>query len=107
MREQLISEPVQPVLDQTAGAVIVGAPLLPAKFLWRGVEYEIREVLETWKETGPCTHGSGERYVRKHWFRIRTAGGDEMKIYFERKLRSARQSKQRWWLCTFTPGGDS
>lgn len=106
MHKQLISEPLQPVFDQTAGSVVPGAPLLPAKFLWRGAEHVVSEVLEAWKETGPCTHGSGERYVRKHWFRIRTARGDEMKIYFERKPRSARQTKQRWWLCTFTPGGE-
>jgi hypothetical protein len=103
MHAQLISEQLQPVLDQTAGAVVAGAPLLPAKFIWRGVEHVVSEVLETWKETGPCTHGSGERYVRKHWFRIRTARGDEMKIYFERKPRSVREVKQRWWLYTFTP----
>jgi len=102
---QLISEPLQPVIGQTSGAVIAGAPLLPAKFLWRGVEYEIREIFETWKETGPCTQGSGERYLRKHWFRIRATGGDEMKIYFERKPRP-RQAKQRWWLYTFTPADE-
>ncbi len=106
MHEQLISEPLQPVHGQTSGPVVAGAPLLPARFLWRGVEYKIREVFETWKETGPCTHGSGERYVRKHWFRIGTTCGDEMKIYFERKPRSARQAKQRWRLYTFTPAGE-
>ena len=98
MREELISEQLKPMLDQTVHAVVIGAPLLPAKFLWRKNEYEIREVLEMWKESGSCTHGSGERYVRKHWFRIRTTSGDEMKIYFERKARSARQVKRRWWI---------
>lgn len=100
MREQLISEALQPVFDQASGEVVVGAPLLPSKFIWRGAEYEVSEVLETWKETGSCTHGSAERYVRKHWFHIRTTSGEGMKIYFERKARSARQAKLRWWIYT-------
>jgi|ERR1700677_1149908 len=103
-KEQLVSQQIKPLLDEVdARRIIVGEPLLPARFAWRGVEYTVGEVLEAWKESGPCTHGSGEIYVRKHWFRIRTTGGDEMKIYFERKARSARQAKKRWWLYTFTP----
>ena len=101
MHEQLVSEPLQAIAGGgTAGNAIPGAPVLPAKFLWRGNELVVGEILETWKETGPCTHGSGERYVRKHWFRIRTTRGDGIKIYFERKPRSARESKRRWWLYT-------
>jgi len=108
MEEQLVSEPLKPVAEGgVAGAVVSGAPLLPAKFLWRQTEYIVGEVLETWKETGACTHGSGERYVRKHWFRIRTSSGDEMKIYFERRARSMREADRRWWIYTFTPGGKS
>lgn len=103
MGEQLVCESLQPVIpDTSAGPVIPGAPVLPHKFLWRGSGYEVEAVLESWKETGPCTHGSGERYVRKHWFRIRTTRGDVMKIYFERKTRSAREAKRRWWLYTIT-----
>jgi phosphoribosylglycinamide formyltransferase-1 len=101
MGEQLISEKLTPITSENAQAIIIGAPLLPVKFVWRGDEYVIGEVLETWKETGSCTHGSGERYVRKHWFHVRTTQGEEMKIYFERKARSTRQAKQRWWLYTF------
>jgi phosphoribosylglycinamide formyltransferase-1 len=107
MPAQLVSEQLKPLLGEVdAGRIVVGAPLLPTGFAWRCVEYPVAEVLEEWKETGPCTHGSGEMYVRKHWFRIRTTGGDEMKIYFERKARSAREAKKRWWLYTFTPRGD-
>jgi hypothetical protein len=105
MGEQLVSEPLEVVLlEGSAGSVIPGAPLLPGTFRWRGTEHVVGELIEAWKETGPCTHGSGERYVRKHWFRIRTTRGDEMKIYFERKPRTAREARKRWWLYTFTPG---
>lgn len=103
MREQLISEALTPITDEIdARSVIIGVPVLPTRFVWRGAEYRVAEVIESWKETGACTHGSGERYVRKHWFRVRTTGNEEMKIYFERKPRSIRQSKQRWWLYTLT-----
>jgi len=73
---------------------------LPTKCLWRETQYAVSEVLEEWKETGPCRHGSGERYVRKHWFRLRMATGEEMKIYFERQARSTKLRQQRWWLYT-------
>ncbi len=57
-------------------------------------------VLEAWKEDGPCRHGSGEMYLRKHWFKILTEQGPQMTIYFDRQARSKRQSKARWWLYT-------
>ena len=101
MQEKLISERLEPVLAQAvARPFVIGAPLLPAHFLWRGRQYSVAEVLEEWKETGPCHHGSGERYVRKHWFRLRMASGEQFKVYFERHARSAKQMKQRWWLYT-------
>ena len=101
MREELISECLTPVTDgPIARPVVPGAPLLPARFRWRGAEHTVAEILSEWKETGPCRHGSGERYVRKHWFHIRTAAGEEWKLYFERQGRSAREMKRRWWLYT-------
>jgi hypothetical protein len=60
----------------------------------------VQQVLEEWKEAGDCRHGSGERYVRKHWFRIRTTEDLEMKIYFERQRRSSGGSRWRLYsLC--------
>ena len=55
------------------------------------------EVLETWKEHGDCTHGSGERYVRKHGFRLRTADGAVFKVYFQRHFGKAKRG-ERWWI---------
>ena len=101
MHEELISERLKPMMAEVDGRrVVIGAPLLPTKFVWRGAQYTVAEVLEEWKETGPCHHGSGERYVRKHWFRLRMASGEEFKVYFERHARSPKQMKQRWWLYT-------
>lgn len=100
MDEQFVSEPLKPVTDTVdPRSFAIGAPLLPARFIWRNATLSIREVLEQWKETSPCRHGSGELYVRKHWFRVRLETGEELKIYFERQPRSSSgRRKPRWWL---------
>ena len=54
MPAQLISEQLQPLLGEVSSRVVTGEPLFPAGFAWRGVEYTVSEVIETWKETGPC-----------------------------------------------------
>jgi hypothetical protein len=101
MTARFISENIQPEAGTIPpGPMIQGEPAFPERFIWRKQSYQLEEILETWKETGPCTHGSAERYVRKHWFRIRTVCGEEMKIYFERKPRSKADKKRRWWLHT-------
>jgi len=83
-----------------------GEPGLPRRFLWRDEEYEIDTVLEQWKETGPCKSGSDEQYVRKHWYRVRTTNGAEMRIYFERQARSGRERTKRWWLYAVSTTGE-
>ena len=101
--EQLVSEPLKPVPGtMDVSAMTRGEPGLPRKFVWRGKEYEVAEIVEKWKDTGPCWSGSGERYVRKHWFRLRTTDGSVMKIYFERQARSKAEAKKRWWLHSVT-----
>ena len=98
---QFVSEPIKPVEGtMDTNGMARGEPGAPAKFVWRGDEYTVAEGLEQWKETGPCSHGSNEQYVRKHWFKVRTTDGSEMTLYFERQARSARQLKTRWWLYT-------
>ena len=62
-------------------------------------EYVVADVLETWKEHGDCRHGSGERYVRKHGYRVLTAGGAVLRLYFQRSQgRGKLPSKSRWWV---------
>jgi len=104
-REQFIGERIEPAGDEVDTAeMAIGRPGLPRAFTWRGERCDVARVLATWKETGPCRHGSGEQYVRKHWFRVRAADGREMKLYFERQARSARQARARWWLYTVAGG---
>jgi len=98
-KEEFIGESIIPDMsDADASAASPGAPVVPARFTWRGKQYQIAAIINTWKDTGACTHGSGERYVRKHWFEIQTADGITMKIYFERRARSTRDRTKRWWI---------
>jgi hypothetical protein len=99
--EEFVSEAIEPV-PQTGDAASMsrGGPGMPKRFIWRGREFEVEAILKTWRETGPCTSGSDEQYVRKHWFTVRTTSGDEMTLYFERQARSPRERKRRWWLFT-------
>ena len=101
MSEEFISEPIKPVAGtfDTAG-MTRGEPGLPGRFVWRQQEYAVAEVLQAWKESGPCRSGGPEQYLRKHWFKIRTDNGLEMTVYFERQARTKRQAKNRWWLYT-------
>jgi phosphoribosylglycinamide formyltransferase-1 len=101
IREEFVSEPIEPVagtFDTTS--MTRGEPGLPGRFIWRDKEYAVADVLEVWKELGACKSGGPERYLRKHWFRIRTSNGMIMTIYFERQPRSKNQNKMRWWLYT-------
>ena len=96
MNETFIGEGIRP--DKTsfsASPMATGMPGLPRKFAWKEQNFSVAEVLEEWKESGDCRHGSGERYVRKHWFRIKTVEGPEMKIYFERQARSSGGARWR------------
>lgn len=96
--KHFVSEPISP-LGASFDTVSMsgGEPGLPSRFVWRGSEYAVAHVLEKWKTTGACRHGSGEQYVRRHWFRLQTTDGTRMEIYFDRQSRS-RQKNQRWWL---------
>ena len=102
MTERFISERIEPDPDSMDLAdTPVGEPPLPRRFLWRGDAYAVEKVIERWKETGPdTTHGSKQHYLRKHWFRVRTTSGHEMKLYFERQAKSKAQRTTRWWLFT-------
>jgi hypothetical protein len=96
MKETFVGEAIVPEdLSFSVSPMATGQPGLPRKFSWKGRSYSVGEVLEEWKECGNCRHGSGERYVRKHWFRVRTTGDLEMKIYFERQGRSSGGSRWR------------
>jgi len=98
MSERFVSEAIKPVTATCATLLMAaGGPGLPREFLWRGRTVVIRDIKRTWRETGKCSHGSPELYVRKHWFEVTTDARETMKIYFERQDRGGRKGR-RWWL---------
>ena len=103
MNETFIGDAIIPEdMSFSLSSMAMGKPGLPRKFLWKGRIFFVIEVLEEWKECGNCRHGSGERYVRKHWFRVKTTEDLEMRIYFERQGRSCGGS--RWRLYSIREG---
>lgn len=107
MTEQFISEAITPEADSFGMPAGVGEPALPRRFVWRRRTYEVREVVRAWNEReADRTHGSGELYLRKHWFEVRVGDGSVMKLYFQRQPMSGRAAKSRWWLYTLVPAAD-
>ena len=100
MSEELICEEIVP--DKTAWTAAfsaAGEPLLPSVFSWRGNSYELDTVIDHWKESAPCSHGSAERYLAKHWYIIQTRDHLIMKLYFDRRTKSIQhRGNARWWL---------
>jgi phosphoribosylglycinamide formyltransferase-1 len=105
--EQFVSESITPVKGMAALARTTGGPALPRQFVWKERVLEIQEVIACWRETGPCRHGSGEVYVRKHWYEVRTTSGAVAKLYFERQFRSTSQKTRRWWLFSIKDATES
>jgi hypothetical protein len=100
MVASFISEPIRPVAGTFDPAGMArGEPGLPGKFRWRQKEFTVAEQLGQWKDHGDCRNGSGERYVRKHGYRVRTDDGSVLRLYFQRSVGRGKLSpKARWWL---------
>lgn len=98
---EFIGEPLQQVRFDTA-SLAAGEPGAPLSFVWRSREHLVTEVLDRWKGVAPDrTHGSGEMYVEKHWFRFATDTGHTMTVYFDRaSSRTSQRFGSRWWLYT-------
>ena len=106
MKETFIGESITPEdMSFSASPMAAGKPGLPGQFSWKGKKFSIVSVLEEWKEAGDCRHGSGERYLRKHWFRVKTTEDLEMKIYFERQTRSSGGTRWRLYSIRKTSPG--
>jgi phosphoribosylglycinamide formyltransferase-1 len=92
---------------------------VPEQFTWRGEEWVLQAVLRKWKTSGPCRHGSGEKYLRRHYYQVRVArapgeyvpavGSDRpagpggalvLTIYFERQPRRGQAATARWYVYT-------
>ncbi len=97
--ERFIGADLLPVTATSDTArMAAGEPGLPREFRWGTVTVTIVDVRRSWHDTGPCDHGSRERYVRKHWYEVETAEHGVMKIYFDRQPRRGHATAPRWRL---------
>ncbi len=102
MPEEFISEVIKPDTSTfDTSRMAVGEPGLPYKFSWRDQTVIVKELIRTWRETGPCRHGSNEQYVRKHWYEVKTAEHGTMKIYFDKGKLGSRK-EMGWRLYTIS-----
>jgi hypothetical protein len=100
MPVSFVSEPITPVKASfDPSGMTRGEPGLPHQFRWRKKVYAVTHVLEQSKEHGNCSHGSGERYVRRHAYLVRTTDGTLFRLYFQRSFgRGKFQARHRWWV---------
>jgi hypothetical protein len=104
---RFVGEPIKPVLGTFHTEMMArGMPGLPRRFTWRGQEHEVEAILEVRRTLGPCTSGSGEMYVRRHWFTIRTTGGTTLTLYCDRQARRCQSPKARWWVFSIDRGAE-
>ena len=97
---EFVSEPVTPDAGTfQASAMARGQPGLPTGFTWRDRHYAIVELLAEWKQSEAENHSpGGERYYRKHFFRVRTDSGETMTLYAVRHVKPGENARKRWWL---------
>lgn len=97
---EFVSEWIQPrggAFDTQAMAA--GTPGLPRAFEWRAETFEVAETLGAWKESGPeVGRLHGERYLRRHYWRLRMADGAVWTVYFVRLAPRGGSAKRRWFL---------
>ena len=104
--EEFVSEEMTPVAGTAdAGAMSRGEPGIPGLFTWRGAEYSLVGVTESWKTSSPCSHGSDEVYLRRHWYRILTDPPAVMTVYCQRQARNPKRPKARWWIYSIASAG--
>ena len=99
VKGRFVCEAISPEVGTFAtGSMARGTPGLPRGFTWRGEMFQVAEVLDQWKTTSSCRHGSAEKYVRRHWFDIQDESGRRMTLYFDRQSKNAKRPKDRWFL---------
>jgi len=108
MPSEFISEAIKPVTATfDTSRMKAGEPGLPREFVWRGQKYIVKDVVRSWRKTGPCSHGSGEMYVRRHFYEVVTDSGEKMTIYFDHNPLKGKPKAARWWLLSINRQGYS
>ena len=94
MAQRRIAEEITPEPGSfDARTMARGVPGVPRRFRWRDREYEIAEVVRSWKELSDAPAGGGDRYVRRHAYLVCTTRGQQMHLVAERG-----RHRTRWLL---------
>jgi hypothetical protein len=95
--EEFISEPITPLGGFDTAAMASGLPGLPRGFTWRAQEYTVVAPLETWKvSAAEGGRPGGERYLRRHYSRLRMSDGAVWTVYFTRQAaRGGGRARRR------------
>ncbi len=100
--EVFVSEPIAPRRGTfDTAAMASGLPGLPGGFEWRGTPYAVLQTLETWKQSAhEGGRPSAERYLRRHYFKLRMSDRSVWTVYFTRQAARGGPARQRWFLLT-------
>lgn len=98
---EFVSESITPDAGtHDAAAMARGQAGLPKGFTWRGTHFTIVETISEWKASEAENHAGGERYYRKHYWKVRVDTGQTMTLYAVRRPKPGENPKRRWWLYT-------
>ena len=98
--EEFVSESITPHAGTfQSSSMAAGMPGLPAGFDWRGESHRIVAELGSWKQSAPeGGRADGERYLRRHYFRLRMSDETVWTVYFIRQTPRSGSPKNRWYL---------
>jgi len=68
---------------------------LPQSFVWRGKNYRIEKIIDTWSDHGFGSLGSRPKWwLRRHrnYYRVATSEGEIFEIYYD------RGAKEKCWV---------
>jgi hypothetical protein len=101
--KRFVSEPIIPVGGELDSAALARAePSLPGAFRWRDREVRIAGVLLASRDVREESF-SGERYLRRHVWKLRMEDGARWEVYFVRSAPAPsprRGGRARWFLKT-------
>jgi len=66
---------------------VTGTVKQPTRFTWRGVDYEIVEIIQNWQDWGFSAGAQSRNWMtRRHrnYFRVRTGSGEIFELYLDR-----------------------
>ncbi|MGA2819411.1 MAG: DUF6504 family protein [Anaerolineales bacterium] len=107
---QFIGEPIRVGFEEDP--LLLKKPKCPSRFEWRGVTYQILEVLAEWHTYRRRGQAEGERPgppgeipsqrgswgVGKTYFRVRTGAGRVFVLYYDRTPRDVDDRGGAWLL---------